>query len=160
MRIGQSTDIHQLKEGRKLILGGVHIPFERGLAGHSDADVLLHVVAEAILGALGLGDLGTWFPDTDMVNKDLDSQVIVREIVKKMDEMGYCVGNIDTLLLCEAPKLVSYKEQMCEQIAQLLNVERTQVNVKATTGEKMGFIGRGEGIMAQAVVLLENKVND
>lgn len=158
MRIGQSTDIHQLKKGRNLILGGVHIPFEYGLEGHSDADVLLHVVAEAILGALGLGDLGTWFPDTDEVNKDLDSQLIVRNIVKKMEEKGYCVGNIDTLVLCQEPKLLPYKEQMCKQIAKLLNIQTTQVNVKATTGEKMGFVGRGEGIMAQAVVLLkENK---
>lgn len=155
MKIGQSTDIHQLVEGRKCILGGVEIPHNKGLLGHSDADVLLHVVAESILGALGLGDLGEHFADTAAVNKDISSEIIVSHAVKEMKERGYRVGNIDTLLLCQAPKLLPYKKQMAENIAKLLEVSVECVNVKATTGEKLGFVGREEGIMAQAVVLLQ-----
>ena len=154
MRIGQSTDIHQLVEGRRCIIGGVEIPYEKGLLGHSDADVLFHVVAESILGALGIGDLGEHFADTASENKDLNSSDIVKFAVKEMKKQGYTVANIDTIVLCQAPKLSPYKNLMCQNIARILEISPKQVNVKATTGEKMGFIGRGEGIMAQCVVLL------
>ncbi|MGL5041854.1 MAG: 2-C-methyl-D-erythritol 2,4-cyclodiphosphate synthase [Culicoidibacterales bacterium] len=154
MRIGQSTDIHQLVEGRPCILGGVNVPSDRGLLGHSDADVLLHVVAEAILGALGLGDLGTHFADTDAKNLAMSSSVIVKYAVLEMQKKGYRVANIDTLIMAQVPRLEPYKQQMTQNIAALLEVDVEQVNVKATTGEKLGFVGRSEGIMAQAVVLL------
>ena len=155
MRIGQSTDIHQLVTGRKCILGGVEIPSDKGLLGHSDADVLLHAIAEAIIGALGLGDLGEHFPDTAAENKDLDSQDIIRYVQQLLIDEQYKIANIDSLVLCQKPKLLPYKKQMCEHIAALLDISVQQVNVKATTGEKLGFVGREEGIMAQAVVLLE-----
>ena len=156
-RIGQSTDIHQLVTGRKLILGGIEIPYEKGLLGHSDADVLLHAIAEAIIGALGLGDLGEHFPDTAAENKDLDSRDIMRYVKSLLDCEGYLISNIDALLLCQAPKLLPYKKAMAATIAELLDIDVTKVNVKATTGENMGFIGRGEGIMAQAVVLVQKR---
>ena len=156
-RIGQSTDIHQLVTGRKLILGGIEIPYEKGLLGHSDADVLLHAIAEAIIGALGLGDLGEHFPDTAAENKDLDSRDIMRYVKSLLEHEGYLISNIDALLLCQAPKLLPYKKAMAATIAELLDIDVTKVNVKATTGENMGFIGRGEGIMAQAVVLVQKR---
>jgi len=158
MKIGQSTDIHKLVNGRKLMLGGVEIPYEKGLAGHSDADVLLHAIAEAIIGALGLGDLGEHFPDTDIANKDLSSNNIMMMASQVLKEHGYHVVNIDSLIMCEAPKLLPYKEKMRENIAALLMLKVEQVNVKATTGEGLGFVGRKEGILAQAVVLLEKDV--
>lgn len=153
-RVGQSTDIHVLVEGRKCILGGVEIPHNKGLLGHSDADVLLHVVAESILGALGLGDLGEHFSDLDPQFKDISSVTILKDIVTQMKEKGYHVINIDTLLLCQRPKLLPFKPEMRSNIAKLLEVSEDVVNVKATTGEKLGFVGREEGIMAQAVVML------
>ena len=156
-RIGQSTDIHQLVTGRKLILGGIEIPYEKGLLGHSDADVLLHAIAEAIIGALGLGDLGEHFPDTAAENKDLDSRYIMRYVKSLLEHEGYLISNIDALLLCQAPKLLPYKKGMATTIAELLGIAVTKVNVKATTGENMGFVGRGEGIMAQAVVLIQKR---
>ncbi|MGL4624318.1 MAG: 2-C-methyl-D-erythritol 2,4-cyclodiphosphate synthase [Culicoidibacterales bacterium] len=154
IRIGQSTDIHQLVEGRKLFLGGVEIPHDKGLLGHSDADVLLHAITEAMIGALGLGDIGAHFPDTDPKYKGIDSKILLAETVALVHRHGYLVGNIDSTVLAEQPKLRPHIEKMCETIAEILQVERNQVNVKATRGEKMGFVGREEGIMAQAVVLM------
>ncbi len=155
MRIGQSTDIHRFAENRKLILGGVEIPYEKGLDGHSDADALVHAVAEAVLGALALGDLGHWFPDTDPKWKGCDSLVILRAVAGMMKEKGYRIGNVDSLVLIEKPKMAPHIEQMRRNIAAALDCDVTQVSVKATRGEKLGFIGRMEGVAAQAVVLLE-----
>lgn len=157
MRIGQSTDIHQLAEGRKLIIGGVDIPHTKGLVGHSDADALTHAVAEAILGALALGDLGKWFPDTDEKWKGVDSQIILKEVARMMDEKGYKIGNVDSLIMIEKPKMAPHVQQMRENFAKALNCSVDQVSVKATRGEKMGFVGREEGVQAFAVVLLEDK---
>lgn len=155
MRIGQSTDIHQLTEGRKLILGGVEIPYEKGLLGHSDADALVHAVAEAVLGALALGDLGHHFPDTDPRWEGVSSLVILEEVGRMMAEKGYRIGNVDSLMLIEKPKMAPHIEEMRRNIAAALHTETDRVSVKATRGEKMGFVGRGEGVLAQAVVLLE-----
>ena len=155
MRIGQSTDIHRLKEGRKLILGGVEIPHTMGLDGHSDADALTHAVAEAILGALALGDLGHWFPDTDPKWEGADSLKILTEVVRMMKERGYRISNVDSLILIEKPKMAPHIEQMRKNFARVLECDIDQVSVKATRGEKMGFVGRQEGVAAQAVVLLE-----
>lgn len=157
MRIGQSTDIHQLAEGRKLIIGGVEIPHTKGLVGHSDADALTHAIAEAILGALALGDLGKWFPDTDEKWKGVDSQIILKEVARMMDEKGYRIGNVDSLIMIEKPKMAPHIQQMRENFAKALNCSIEQVSVKATRGEKMGFVGREEGVQAFAVVLLEDK---
>ncbi len=157
MRIGQSTDIHQLAEGRKLIIGGVEIPHTKGLVGHSDADALTHAVAEAILGALALGDLGKWFPDTDEKWKGVDSQIILKEVARMMDEKGYRIGNVDSLIMIEKPKMAPHIQQMRENFAKALNCSIEQVSVKATRGEKMGFVGREEGVQAFAAVLLEDK---
>jgi len=154
MRIGQSTDVHELVAGRPLILGGIEIPHDRGLLGHSDADVLLHAVAEAIIGALGLGDLGEHFPDTAAEHKDLASSRIILYVKDLLQEAGFRIVNVDTLVMCEAPKLLPYKKEMKQNIARLLDVNEGQINVKATRGEGLGFIGREEGILAQAVVLL------
>lgn len=155
MRIGQSTDIHAFGENRKLVLGGVTIPYEKGLVGHSDADALLHAIAEAILGALALGDLGHWFSDTDQKWKDVDSHILLREVGKMMEEKGYRIGNVDSLIMIEEPKMAPHIEAMRANIAQDLHCELGQVSVKATRGEKLGFVGRKEGVMCQAVVLLE-----
>ena len=157
MRIGQATDIHQLVENRDLILGGVKIPYEKGLLGHSDADVLTHAIAESILGALALGDLGKHFPDTDDKYKNANSLDLLAEVVRMMQEKDYEIVNVDSTILLEKPKLVAYKQQMEVNIAKVLQTAVENVNVKATRGEKMGFIGRSEGIMAQAVVLIEKR---
>lgn len=153
-KIGTSYDIHQLSTGRKLILGGIEIPHDKGLLGHSDADCLLHAVAESILGALGLGDLGTLFPDTDMKNKDMDSKLIVNKAVELMKEQGFKVANIDTMIFAEKPKLATYMPQIKESIAALLQTHISNVNVKAGTNEKMDAIGAEKAIAAQATVLL------
>lgn len=153
-RIGQSSDIHQLVEGRELILGGVHIPHTLGLLGHSDADALTHAIAESILGALALGDLGKHFPDHDERYKGADSQVILKEVYRMMKERGYEVNNLDALIMIERPKMAPHIEQMRANIAQCLQCEIDQVSIKATRGEKLGFVGREEGVFAQAVVLL------
>ena len=137
MRIGQSTDIHRLVEGRKLILGGVEIPFEKGLLGHSDADALTHAVAEAILGALALGDLGKWFPDTDPKWEGADSQVILAEVARMMEERGYRIGNVDSLVLIEKPKMAPHIQAMRENFARALHTDIANVSVKATRGEGM-----------------------
>ena len=155
MRIGQSTDIHQLVEGRKLILGGVEIEHTKGLLGHSDADALLHAVSEAILGALALGDLGHYFPDTDERWLGVSSLVILEKVYEMMVERGYHIGNVDSLVLIERPKMAPHIEKMRENIAHALHTDVGNISVKATRGEKMGFVGREEGVLAQAVVLLE-----
>ncbi|MBW9212922.1 MULTISPECIES: 2-C-methyl-D-erythritol 2,4-cyclodiphosphate synthase [Terrabacteria group] len=155
MRIGQSTDIHPFVKGRDLILGAVKIDYEQGLQGHSDADALLHAIAEAILGALGLGDLGTWFSDQDSAYKGIASSVLLKDVIRKMKQQRYHIGNIDSLILIERPKMNPYIAKMKENIALLCECDENKVNVKATRGERLGFIGRQEGAMAQAVVLLE-----
>ena len=155
MRIGQSTDIHRLAEGRKLVLGGVEIPYEKGLVGHSDADALTHALAEAILGALALGDLGKWFPDTDPKWEGMNSQIILKEVARMMKEKGYHMGNADCLVLIEKPKMAPHIQKMRENFALALDCPIDQISVKATRGEGLGFVGRGEGVCAQAVVLLE-----
>lgn len=158
-RIGHSHDTHRLESNRKLILGGVEIPYHLGLLGHSDADVVYHVVSEAIIGALGLGDLGTHFSDKDPKYKDMSSSYFVLEAVKMMKQKGYAVNNIDLTVYLEKPILSSYKPLMKENIARLLDVTSDAVNIKATRGEGLGYIGRGEGISAEAVVLLKKEGN-
>ena len=155
MRIGQSTDIHPLVKDRPLILGGVHIPFVLGCMGHSDADALTHAIAEAILGALALGDLGSHFPDHDPKYKDISSLLILKEVISKMKVKHYTIGNIDALVLIERPKLAPYIDQMKTSLCAVLEINLDQLNLKATRGEGLGFIGKGEGIVAQAVVILE-----
>lgn len=155
--IGQSTDIHQFCEGRKLILGGVEIPYERGLLGHSDADVLLHAIAESILGALGLQDLGTHFSDRDPKYKNISSIEILESVYKMMKDKGYCIQNLDSLILCEQPKMASHIDKMRDNISLTLHCCKDRVNVKATRGEGLGFIGRKEGIVAQCIVLLKKE---
>lgn len=158
-RIGQSTDIHQLVENRQLILGGVLIDHPFGLLGHSDADVLVHVIAEALLGALALGDLGRHFPDTDARFKDINSLDLLKEVFEMVVSKGYEVVNIDSLVMIEQPKLAPYLELMKQQLCPILNIQNDQLNLKATRGEKLGFIGRQEGVVAQAVVLLKKVDN-
>lgn len=155
MRIGQGYDVHKLVEGRDCIICGVKIPYEKGLLGHSDADVALHALADAILGAAALGDIGKHFPDTDEKYKGADSRMLLREVVKKVVEKGYSVGNADVTIVAQRPKMLPYIEQMRKNVADDLNVGIDDVNIKATTTEKLGFEGRGEGISATAVVLLK-----
>jgi 2-C-methyl-D-erythritol 2,4-cyclodiphosphate synthase len=157
MRIGQSSDIHKLVAGRKLVLGGVEIPSDLGLLGHSDADALTHAVAEAILGALALGDLGRWFPDTDPKWEGVNSQIILKEVARMMDEKGYRIGNVDALVLIEKPKMAPHIQKMRENFAEALHCEIDRISVKATRGEGLGFVGERKGVLAQAVVLLEQK---
>lgn len=154
MRIGHGYDAHRLTEGRKLILGGVEIPFEKGLLGHSDADVLLHALADAILGAAALGDIGHLFPDSDPATEGIDSRVILRSAVQAVREAGYAVGNCDMTVIAQRPKLAPYLDQMRRNIAADLAVDISAVSVKATTEERMGFTGSGEGVSAHAVALL------
>lgn len=158
MRIGQSTDIHQLIEGRPLILGGVEINSKRGCLGHSDADVLVHVIAESILGALALGDLGKCFPDTDPQYKDIRSLILLKEVIRLMKQEGFEIVNLDSLILIESPKIAPYLKNMKENLCPILEIDEKQINIKATRGEKIGFIGRQEGVMAQCVVLLKERV--
>lgn len=155
MRIGHGYDVHRLVEGRDLILGGVKIPYEKGLLGHSDADVLLHAVSDALLGAAGLGDIGRHFPDTDPQYKGADSLELLRQVYRKISEKGYRVGNIDVTMIAQRPKLKDYIPQMQANIAAAVEAEPDQVNVKATTEEKLGFTGTGEGMSCHAVCLLE-----
>lgn len=154
-RIGQGFDVHQLVEGRPLIIGGITVPYEKGLLGHSDADVLLHTVADACLGAIGEGDIGRHFPDTDPNFKDADSAKLLEHVWKLVQEKGYVLGNIDCTIIAQQPKMLPYVPQMRARIAELLQAEEGCVNVKATTTEKLGFTGRGEGIAAQVAVLLK-----
>jgi 2-C-methyl-D-erythritol 2,4-cyclodiphosphate synthase len=154
MRIGQGFDVHQLVAERKLIIGGVEIPHDKGLLGHSDADVLLHAICDALLGAAALGDIGRHFSDTDARFKNIDSRILLRETLHLVREAGYRVGNVDATIIAQAPKMAPHITQMVANIAADLRIEHSAVNVKATTTEKLGYTGRGEGIAAQAVVLL------
>ena len=151
MRIGHGFDVHKLIAGRKCIIGGVNIPFEKGLDGHSDADVLLHAICDALLGAAALGDIGKHFPPSDDAYKNADSRQLLRHVVDLIHNKNYQVNNIDATVICEAPKLSPYTAQMCANIAVDCKIDISQVNVKATTTEKLGFTGRGEGIAAEAV---------
>ncbi len=155
MRIGMGYDVHKLVEGRKLIIGGVDIPYEKGLLGHSDADVLLHAIMDAILGAAGLGDIGKHFPDTDEKYKGADSIELLHHVGKLIDEANMLIGNIDATIIAQKPKMAPYISLMRENIAKALGIDVSQVNVKATTEEGMGFTGEGRGISSQAICLLE-----
>lgn len=154
IRVGQGFDVHQLVEGRPCIIGGVTIPYEKGLLGHSDADVLLHAVSDAILGAIGEGDIGRHFPDTDEAFKDADSLVLLKHVWAMAKEKGWSLGNLDATIIAQRPKMAPYIPQMVQVIAGALEAEQTQVNVKATTTEQLGFTGRGEGIASQCIVCL------
>ena len=153
-RIGQSTDIHQLVEGRKLIIGGVEIPHTKGLLGHSDADVLTHAIAESILGALALGDLGKHFPDTDPAYKGISSILLLEHVTKLLKEHHYEIGNIDATIIAQKPKMAPHIPQMRANMAKAMGIDESQLNIKATTEEKLGFTGREEGIASQAICLL------
>ena len=155
MRIGHGYDVHRLVEGRKCIIGGVDIPYEKGLLGHSDADVLLHAIMDAVLGAMAAGDIGKLFPDNDPAYKGADSLVLTRRVAEVMTEKGYRLGNIDATVIAQAPKLSPHIPAMRENIAAAFGVELDRVSVKATTEERLGFTGSGEGIAAHAVCLLE-----
>lgn len=154
MRIGTGYDVHKLVEGRKCIIGGVEIPYEKGLLGHSDADVLLHAIMDALLGAAALGDIGKWFPDTDPEWEGADSLKMMERVGEMLSERGFLIENIDSTIIAQAPKMRPYIEQMRKNIADALKIELEQVSVKATTEEHLGFTGRGEGISAQAAALL------
>ena len=157
MRIGHGYDVHRLVEGRKCIIGGVDIPHSLGLLGHSDADVLLHAVMDAIIGAMAMGDIGHLFPDNDAEFKDIDSMILCERVAKVMDAKGYKIGNIDATVIAQKPKMAPYIESMRENIAEVFNTEIKNVSVKATTEEKLGFTGEELGIAAHAVCLLEEK---
>jgi 2-C-methyl-D-erythritol 2,4-cyclodiphosphate synthase len=157
-RIGNGFDVHALVVGRRLVLGGVSVPFDRGLVGHSDADVLLHAICDAILGAIGGGDIGRHFPDTDAAYKDADSRLLLRHVWQRASGAGYVLGNADATVIAQAPRLAPYVPQMVANIAADLDATIAQVNVKATTTEHLGFAGRGEGIAAIATVLLVKAV--
>ncbi len=154
MRIGHGVDVHRLVVGRRLVIGGVEIPFDRGLGGHSDADVLVHAVIDALLGAAGLGDIGRHFPDTDPAHRDADSRRLLRETVAKVRAVGYAVVNVDATVIAQAPKMAPHVSAMAANLAADLGVSADRVNVKAKTTERLGFAGRGEGIAAEAVALL------
>nr|PZN05739.1 MAG: 2-C-methyl-D-erythritol 2,4-cyclodiphosphate synthase [Pseudomonadota bacterium] len=154
-RIGQGFDVHALVSGRPLIIGGVRIPYDKGLDGHSDADVLLHAVTDALFGAAGLGDIGRHFPDSDPRYRGVDSRVLLREAATRVREAGYRVGNVDATIIAQAPKMAPHIDAMVRNIAEDLGVDAAYVNVKAKTTERLGFTGRGEGIAAEAVVLVE-----
>lgn len=153
-RVGHGFDVHALVENRKLIVGGVDIPFELGLAGHSDADVLLHAICDALLGAAGLGDIGRHFPDTDAAFAGIDSRILLRRVAEQLKARGWRAGNVDATLIAQAPKMAPYIARMTAHIADDLGIAIEHVNVKATTTEKLGFTGRGEGIAAEAVCLI------
>ena len=154
MRIGQGFDVHQLVSGRKLIIGGVTIPYEKGLLGHSDADVLLHAICDALLGAAALGDIGRHFADTDEKYQDMDSRILLREVVRMVMSEGFRIGNVDATIIAQAPRMALHIPRMVENIAADLGVAMNAVNIKATTTEQLGCTGRGEGIAAQASALL------
>lgn len=159
MRIGHGYDVHRLTEGRKLILGGVEIPFERGLDGHSDADVLIHAVMDALLGAAAMRDIGVLFPDTDERYRGISSMCLLQTVMERLTEQGYRVGNVDVTVLAQRPKLKDYIPQMCEKLAKTLRIPLGRINIKATTEEGLGFTGSGEGIACHAVCLLEETNN-
>lgn len=155
MRIGHGYDVHRLAEGRKLIIGGVNIPFEKGLLGHSDADVLLHAVCDALLGAAALGDIGKHFPDTDGRYKDISSLVLLKDTVKLLNKSGFTVSNIDSTVVAQAPVISPYIDKMIGNISAAVGIDKSRVNVKATTEERLGFTGSGEGIAAHAVCIIK-----
>ena len=155
IRVGQGFDVHAFAENRKLILGGVNIPYHLGLAGHSDADVLIHAICDALLGAACLGDIGHHFPDTDPALEGVDSTILLAKVLESIEELGFSIGNIDATVIAQKPKLAKFIEPMRVRLAEVLKIDVTAINLKATTTEKLGFTGRGEGIAAQAVVLLE-----
>lgn len=159
MRIGIGYDVHKLTENRKLILGGVEVPYKKGLLGHSDADVLVHAVMDALLGAVALGDIGRYFPDSDKTYQGADSMVLLSYVRDLIEKECYLIGNIDATIIAQQPKLASFLPQMAKNIANILKVSEKQVNVKATTEEGLGFTGNGEGISAQAICLLETVDN-
>lgn len=159
MRVGMGYDVHRLAAGRKLIIGGVEIPYEKGLLGHSDADVLLHAIMDALLGAAALGDIGKHFPDTDPEYEGISSIKLLEHVGRLLDEGGYVIGNIDATIIAQRPKMRPHIDQMRENIAAALNIETEQVNVKATTEEGLGFTGTGEGIASQAVCAVEKYTN-
>ncbi len=154
MRIGQGFDVHQLVAGRKLVIGGVEIPYGKGLLGHSDADVLLHAICDALLGAAALGDIGRHFADSDAKYKNMDSRILLREVARMVTSAGFRIGNVDATIVAQAPRMAPHIAKMVENIAADLGVAMNAVNVKATTTENLGYTGRGEGIAAQAVALL------
>lgn len=154
-RVGHGFDAHRLVEGRRLVLGGVDIPFEKGLLGHSDADALIHAICDALLGATAMGDIGRMFPDTDERYRGISSLILLEHVAKEISSAGYRVSNIDTTVAAQAPRLAPHAELMRENIAKAVGVDISQVSVKATTTEKMGFTGRGDGIAAWAVAMIE-----
>ncbi|MBS7402887.1 MAG: 2-C-methyl-D-erythritol 2,4-cyclodiphosphate synthase [Oscillospiraceae bacterium] len=156
MRIGQGYDVHRLTAGRRLILGGVEIEWDKGLYGHSDADVLTHAIMDALLGAAALGDIGMMFPDSDERFKDADSLLLLSSVGKRLSEQGYRISNIDSTIVAQAPKLAAHIPEMRSRIARALGIDFNQISVKATTEERLGFTGSGEGIAAQAIALIEN----
>jgi 2-C-methyl-D-erythritol 2,4-cyclodiphosphate synthase len=155
VRIGQGYDVHALVQGRKLIVGGVTIPFEKGLAGHSDADVLIHAVCDALLGAAALGDIGLHFPDTDPKHRNANSRAFLREVAKKVRLAGFSIVNLDATIIAQAPKMAPHTAAMVANLAADLEIDLGQVNIKAKTAERLGAIGRGEGIAAEAIALLD-----
>lgn len=157
IRIGHGYDVHRLVSGRKLILGGVEISYEKGLDGHSDADVLLHAICDAIIGALSLGDIGKLYPDSDDKFLNINSRILLKDVAKRMTEAGYIIGNVDATVIAQSPKLSPYIDQMRKNIAEDLSTNEQNVNVKATTEEHLGFTGRGEGISAHAVCIIVKK---
>ena len=159
MKVGIGYDVHALTENRKLIIGGVTIPYEKGLQGHSDADVLIHAIMDSLLGAMGKGDIGKLFPDTDNRYKDADSRVLLRKVYELMRENKFTVGNIDAVIIAQKPKISPFIDEMKDNIANDLETDISNINIKATTTERLGFEGRGEGIAAQCISLLETKEN-
>ena len=157
MRIGQGFDVHPFAEGRRLVIGGVDIPHDRGLQGHSDADVLLHAICDALLGAAGLGDIGQHYPDSDAAFRDVDSRALLRDVAEKLKKKNLQIVNVDATVIAQAPRIAPYRERMIGNIAADLGVAPAAVSVKATTTERLGFAGRGEGIAAQAVALIEER---
>ena len=153
-RIGQGFDLHRLVAGRKLILGGIEIPYEYGLAGHSDADVLIHAIIDALIGAVALGDIGKLFPDNDSKFKDIDSKILLKKVYQQINELGYQINNIDSTIILEQPKLRDYIDLMRASLAKVLDLRIDQISIKAKTSEKVGIVGRGEAAIAEAVVLL------
>ena len=159
MRIGMGYDVHKLVEGRKMIIGGVEIPYEKGLLGHSDADVLLHAISDALLGAAALGDIGRHFPDTDPKYKGISSIILLEQVGRLLEDNLYLIGNIDATIIAQKPKMAPYRDEMRRNIAKALNITVDKINIKATTEEGLGFTGSGEGISAQAIALLETVDN-
>lgn len=155
LRIGNGYDVHKLVENRKLVLGGIEIPHEKGVLGHSDGDVLIHAIMDGLLGALALGDIGQHFPDTDMAYEGIDSKILLKKVMTLIEEKGYKIINIDSIIVAQRPKLKPYLNQMREILSEILNINIDQLSIKATTEEKLGFTGSEEGIKSYAVVLLE-----